>query len=677
MPSKTNINPPASFFLLLFLLFLPQSESHAVWPENGIRVVESTRYGNSQFQIVGDDAGGVIFVWRLGQVMEEDDIYAQRVDGSGNIRWDPAGVPICAADGLQTNPCVVPDGTGGAIVIWNDFRNDLGNGTEWDIYAQRVDAAGNIAWAIDGVPICTAQNSQYLKGNAVADGQGGVIVTWEDHRDITGPDIYVQRIDALGSIQYPTDGVAACAEPSVQEEPDIVSDQLGGAIVAWRDYRNEPHGDIYAQRADGQGQIVWAPDGIVVCGSQYYQRDVRLESDGMSGAIVAWRDYRSGEGNALFEEESDLYAQRIDADGVPLWQSNGVPVSAVPGKPEKSMQLVSDGTGGVVVTWQDFRLDKYGSIYAQRIDGDGALVWAPEGVTVSHVPLKPQLVPKIATDGEGGAIVVWEDRRDWTNNRDDIYAQRIDAEGNLLWAPEGNPVCTVEQEQTLPGIISDGQGGAVIAWNDLRSHDEEIFAQRLDPLGEIVPTVLQTFSAHIEGFVPTLTWTLSDHGEAIRFHILRAEVPADPYLELPSPVINRDDLVYVFRDETARPGATYSYRVDVTDTDGRMILFETGPIRVPPAASVLYQNHPNPFHQNTLIRYTVVEETRVTLRIYTVAGKMVKTLVDELASPDPDGVTVVWDGTNEAGSPVSSGVYLYRLSGSRLSQTRKMILLRK
>ncbi|MEE9271374.1 MAG: CHRD domain-containing protein [Candidatus Krumholzibacteria bacterium] len=98
-----------------------------------------------------------------------------------------------------------------------------------------------------------------------------------------------------------------------------------------------------------------------------------------------------------------------------------------------------------------------------------------------------------------------------------------------------------------------------------------------------------------------------------------------------------------------------------------------GPI--PQATASLTQNYPNPFNPNTTIRYALTEPGRVRLRIYDVQGRLVRTLVDEIGSPGP-GQTVVWDGTNDSGQAVSSGIYFYRLTTTGFTATKKMVLLK-
>jgi hypothetical protein len=91
--------------------------------------------------------------------------------------------------------------------------------------------------------------------------------------------------------------------------------------------------------------------------------------------------------------------------------------------------------------------------------------------------------------------------------------------------------------------------------------------------------------------------------------------------------------------------------------------------------NTLSQNYPNPFNPVTTISFTVKEKAPVSLRIYNVAGQLVRTLVDDTRAP---GVVhrFDWDGRNEAGQAVSSGVYFYKLVAKDFTQTRKMVLLK-
>ena len=156
---------------------------------------------------------------------------------------------------FQAQPDIASDGAGGALLVWEDPRPGS-NGK--DIYAQRIDSSGNALWQADGVLLCQADDDQrYPK--IVSDGFGGAVVTWWDHRDdtITNIDVYAQRVDASGSVVWQTDGVTVCAASGDQDEVYMVTDGGWGGIISWEDSRGADD-DIYAQRV-GNREVVYLP----------------------------------------------------------------------------------------------------------------------------------------------------------------------------------------------------------------------------------------------------------------------------------------------------------------------------------------------------------------------------------------------------------------------------------
>jgi hypothetical protein len=123
------------------------------------------------------------------------DVYAHRVNSAGTVQWAADGVAIATAANDQRHLRLVPDGRGGALIAWHDFRS--GN---WDIYAQRVNGGGDREWVLtlDGLPISAAAGTQ---GNPelISDGSGGAIIAWRDNRSGTNTDIYAQAVSADGT----------------------------------------------------------------------------------------------------------------------------------------------------------------------------------------------------------------------------------------------------------------------------------------------------------------------------------------------------------------------------------------------------------------------------------------------------------------------------------------------
>ena len=92
------------------------------------------------------------------------------------------------------------------------------------------------------------------------------------------------------------------------------------------------------------------------------------------------------------------------------------------------------------------------------------------------------------------------------------------------------------------------------------------------------------------------------------------------------------------------------------------------------AKVLLFDNYPDPFNPSTTIRYSLGEGNHVTLTVYNMLGQAVKTLVDQFESAGSR--EAIWDGSNDFGQKVASGMYLYRISAGNFTATKRMFLLK-
>jgi len=136
--------------------------------------------------------------------------------------------------------------------------------------------------------------------------------------------------------------------------------------------------------------------------------------------------------------------------------------------------------GGAIIAWQDYRTGTTSDVYAQRVAAAGAVQWTATGVIICTAA-GDQTNPRIVTDGNSGAFVTWDDHRDTANY--DVYAQRIAADASINWSAEGYPICTADSSQINLAMASDGNLGAVVAWQDHRNGNWDIYTQEFDISG--------------------------------------------------------------------------------------------------------------------------------------------------------------------------------------------------
>ena len=552
-------------FVILFLFFGEVFAGGGVyWQENGVLVCDSTRWGGITF--VSDGKGGAITGWR--DERNYFSIYAQRVNKNGNMLWDTNGVPVCY-DGtayLEPDISCVSDGRGGAIFVWVDFVNIV-DSAYYNVFVQRIDSMGVCHWGSNGIRVAYADSIQ-MYPSIVSDGAGGCIVAWEDRRN-GNVDIYAQRVDSSGNLLWNDSGVAVCVANGQQYRPQIAYDGFNGAVITWEDHR-AGDGQIYAQRLDSNGAQLWGVNGIPVCTLYSGQPSIINVNNNF---VISWGDFRNN--------NVDVYAQKIGLDGSPQWAENGIPICVVDSS-QGGTSIIADNCGGVIISWWDYRNGNW-DIYSQRVDSSGILLWDSVGVAVCDADSDQEYL-SVVSDGRSGAIVTWQDYR---NGNWDIYCQRVDSSGVLQWGGGGLPVCVELSYQGHPEIVSDGDCGAIVAWADNRNSGC-VYAQRV---------------GDVEG---------------------------------------------------------------VEETENSDFGFRISDLKV----------HPNPFTTTTHIKLTLPSsEFRVPsseLRIYNVSGRLVKNL-SLGAGHWALETTVVWDGRDNAGKEVKSGIYYIRVKTQRQSFITKVV----
>jgi hypothetical protein len=282
--------------------------------------------------------------------------------------------------------------------------------------------------------------------------------------------------------RFPHANLPVATAANGQHEPTIDGDGAGGVIVAWQDDRSGTSTDIFAQRILATGVVdpAWPAGGRALCTQAADQIAALVISDGAGGAIVTWQDFRNG--------TRDIFAQRVLASGVvdPAWPVNGRALCTAPFDQQEA-NIISDGAGGAIVTWHDFRNGVTSDIFAQHVLASGVVdpAWPANGRALCTAALN-QLAPALVSDGAGGAIVAWEDERVAPSA---IFAQRVRASGAVdpSWPVDGRRMCATASGQLVAVVASDGAGGAIVAWEDARTMVLDIYAQRVLSSGVVDP----------------------------------------------------------------------------------------------------------------------------------------------------------------------------------------------
>lgn len=673
-----------------------------------------------------DSLGGAV-----GVAARSGDLYGLRTSGAGAALWG-SGVPVCTAPLHQGNPAVAAAGDGGALFAWIDIRN----GVDFDVYAQRLDAAGAPQWTVNGVAVAALGGAQ-LGAAVLPDGSGGAFVAWSDGRTDAngGPDLYLQRLNAAGVPQWGAGGIAVATVTGTQEGPTLARDGAGGVFVAWSDTRDGLR-DVYLQRIHADGTAAWMAGGILVGGGVNDQMLAVMAPDGVGGVFVAWEDHRIGRDTGL-----DIYAQRVDMNGTPLWRANGIPVASDLLR-QTWPSITPDGAGGALVAW--LTQSEAGAVPAtyttcvQRLTAGGLALWRRDGVPVELQPTATTpRPPSIAADATGGVYV------------DGLRGlQRVLPDGRPAWVPNFTPSLERVEDVTgdeggfvrlairVPFSQTIGLAPPIAGYGVWRRISR--VEDGLDPVPpegwELVSSFLPPQTATFFVLAPTRTDASATDPGYETYSVVAQTV--NPPLFLPSvpvpgqsfdnrppqaptqvtgtlaaetrarivwsPAAEADFWHYrVYKGATAsftpdasnRIGlpvtpewedATFEraipyYKVTTVDRHGNESiaapLTAAEWIEMPlgiPVASYLASFSPNPVRQSGEVEFGLARAGRARLIVYDPGGRRVCHLVD--GTLDAGVWRSRWNGRDDDGRRLPAGVYLLHLSAPGIDRTQKVVL---
>ncbi len=463
MPVKRTL------FIVLLLSTLAFLTADLVW-DSPVAIRQGVNIEWFRTGIETDD-GGAIYVWSDTKLGGRD-LWAQKVDANGNMVW---GDPVLIDDkhDRQEDPVITKTTNGDFIIAWVDFSTDA----DGDIYAQKINNAGELLWQEGGKPVCVNPGEQ-IGLNMEADNDGGAFILWADRRGI-GFDIYGQRISASGDPLWAVNGIPIADGPGNEVQNTMLPDGQGGMMVAYVHTFND-NDDIYAKHFNANGEMTWTePMELAVApGNQNGVRMARL-TDG--DFVIVWTDQASE------DADSDIYGQKINIAGQMLWADNYIvysdsdqPVS----EHQNNARIQATSDNAAVVVWEDKRLSSQNTdLFAQKIAANGDKLWDLNGVAVSTAEFD-QGAARLASDGAGGVFIVWDDYRNGNSPNEDIYAQRLSSSGEALWGEDGMAICTAPFTQ-MGGLVKVSGDNVYINWLDIRNGSDGIYYQVVDFDGDI------------------------------------------------------------------------------------------------------------------------------------------------------------------------------------------------
>jgi hypothetical protein len=404
-----------------------------------------------QAKIVATTDGGFYVSW-FDNSTGGYDVYLQRLNAAGVEQWAHNGVLVAdrGFDWTQEYGLAV-DEAGYALLAFGD-----GPQPGDEIRVARIDPDGNLVWGPDGIMVNTGGDA--LSPRVAGASDGNIAVAWTQ-----GDALVVQKLDPSGAPLWGS-GVSFSPPYGIYFVADLQASDAGNVIVSWvhGGYPNPPH--LWAQKlAAADGAPLWGAGHVPVLDSGSLQMGnfPPFTTDGAGGAVFAW--YINSDPSPYFLE---CRVQHVLANGTEAFTHNGVDVSTFPTRQRVGPSAAYlSGTGEIVVFWTEENADQdqYG-LYGQKLDAAGARQWTDAGREL--VPMGGNLISSVTTlPFADGAMVAWVDSVNYLVN-EPLRAARVDGDGDFVWATPIVELSTVPTPKSdVVGALSTGGYGA-FAWTD-------------------------------------------------------------------------------------------------------------------------------------------------------------------------------------------------------------------
>ncbi len=313
--------------------------------------------------------------------------------------------------------------------------------------------AASAQWTPDpteNTPVVVRPGDQtVVKAATVSDGS-----SWTGWFDFGAPGVQlrVQRLDPAGQPVFDAGGLIVSDHPQGTSvvDWDLRTDDAGNCLVTFVDIRNGPDNDVQAYLIGPDGSFLWGQDGVTVSDNADFEADPRIARLSGGDYAVVW---------PRMDGDRGLVYQRISPDGAKAFPGDGVVIAGFGSASPAFVEILPTDDNGFIASWvrdiASFMSPRH--VHAQKFDSEGQPQWGAGPVVVSDatsVPIAHQ--PRLISDGAGGAVIAWHDVR---NGDFDCFVQRLDADGAAVFTPGGVAASTEFGRQQLDPAVALAPSG--------------------------------------------------------------------------------------------------------------------------------------------------------------------------------------------------------------------------
>ena len=506
-----------------------------LWPDNewtGVAVDVSPNSGPWGLHLADDGTGGALIAWADNPL----GIYAQHVSTNGIVLWPQRLIVTDSTYRFDATG----DGNGNMLFAWRQET-----ASQVNIFASKLTTDGGLPWGPEGVPIDDAGS---LEVKICSDGTDGCYIAWQADNPVN---LRAQHLNSNGEAQWTVGGVFICNAPNLQEGLQITASAIGGTpdglLAAWTDRRiNAEVEEVYGQKLSLAGSPLWSVNGIHIAGDAtpqggHSRHSARVASDQQGGMLCDWSDTRNIESS---HSAADLYAARILADGTALWGAEGVPV-AEPTLAQLPISILLTNEGCWIPFYEGY-YEEVQSIRHQLLDLNNGSPWlADDGVAVVSGISGAGSNPRLISLAGGRTGIVWEDAR---GNSVTLWYKIIEPDGSSQQDLSGAHLVLSENPwQGDAALCDDGEGGFFVAYQDQRTGIQQIRVSHVNSNGDVVDSdtgviVYDSPSQHdqIEPRIASdgsggcyIAWSQYDQDFIMDLYVTRMSATLEPMWESP------------------------------------------------------------------------------------------------------------------------------------------------
>ena len=526
---------------------------------------------------------------------------------------------------------------------------------------------------------------------------GGCYISWFDNRS-GDYGVYIQKLGADGSVLFTADGllVSSNTQNSSLVDYDMTVDDSNNAVIVFTDIRAGGAINPYAYKISPSGQFLWGTNGVALTDStDIFQPNPKVIQASDGNYIIAWIYGTSPQKIAM---------QKLSRGGIKQWGSAPIKFNGGPGETFTYPALVPSDNGSAIMMWSGYtgsfiNPSNY-RLYTQKFSSAGSPLWAVPQDTVYRLGnVSGFYVPRIFTDGNNGALYVWEDDRNSVNLKSS-YVQHFDMSGNPKFPLNGSEGSSENGKNKFAPTAAymPSTQEAFLFWDETNSNQsmQGLSGQKFSsngtqqwgnngkvflPLGSnavigisantIDTNVIVWYNEGIFGSSNNLIKAFrigKSGGFAWSGDIITPGSSVSSKSRLTAVLDGNGFSKLAWSDGRTDGGGIYAQNISLAGNFGGPTNIQN--LNSTPRGFNLSQNYPNPFNPTTSIKFKVESSKNIRLTVFDITGKQVALLVN--GKLNPGEYRYMFDG-----SGFSSGVFFYELKADGIVvDTKKMLMLK-